>query len=173
MDLATWATDAWHGISQSLQHDRYWKPRLNVPPTSVGFHLAVLVEPFLGYILEGRKTVESRFSVNRCAPFQRVSVGDIVLLKSASGPVRGICEVSRTWFFDLRTVPLREIRERFEDALCADTEFWKVRAHAEYATLMGVKAVRPLPPLSCPKRDRRGWVILTKPGLQVDLPVQA
>src|SRR4029077_16030744 len=47
-------------------------------------------QPFLSLVLNGPKTVESRFSRNRCAPFGEVEGGDIILLKEVSGPIRGI-----------------------------------------------------------------------------------
>ena len=173
MDLGSWTGVAVREIRQSLQDDSYWSRKLHGAAGPMNVHLAILVEPFLGYLLDGTKTVESRFSTRQCAPFRRVETGDIVLLKSASGPVKGICEVSRTWFFDLRSVPLGDIRTRFGEALCADAAFWKARAHAEYATLLGVKAVRVVPPLVCPKRDRRGWVVLANRRGQVQLPLHA
>jgi hypothetical protein len=174
MELAAWATGAVRQILEELRGDARWSKALAPdgrldPPRSV--HLAVFVEPFLSYILDGSKTVESRFSVKQCAPFRRVAVGDIILLKAASGPVRGICEVSKTWYFELGSVPLADLRERFAESICAtEDEFWHAREKAEYATLLKLRWVRELPPMSCPKRDRRGWVILHGARSQVALP---
>ena len=52
-----------------------------------GLHLAVLKEPYLEFILKGEKTVESRFSIRRRAPYKRVEKGDVVILKQQSGNV--------------------------------------------------------------------------------------
>ena len=73
----------------------------------------MFVQPFLGYVLDGSKTVESRFSVKRCAPFEKVSQGDVVLLKGAGGPVVGIARVRTVWSFDLDETSWGVIRERF------------------------------------------------------------
>jgi hypothetical protein len=87
--------------------------------------------------------------------------GDFLLLKASGGPVIGYCRINETWFFDLRTTPLTALRTRFARALCAeDGEFWRARSHATLATLMRLDAVRPVPPISVTKRDRRGWVTL-------------
>src|SRR5882757_5711201 len=59
-----------------------------------GIHLAVFVEPYLSFVLEGKKTVESRFSVNRHAPYEQVRSGDLIVLKKSSGPICGVCRVS-------------------------------------------------------------------------------
>jgi ASC-1-like (ASCH) protein len=127
----------------------------------VGVHLAIFVEPYLRLVLEGRKTIESRFGVQRCAPHGRVASGDVLLLKEAGGPVIGACRVGETWFFDLREVPIDSVRERFAGPLCAeDPSFWAQRAHATLATLMGIERVTRLEPMTVEKRDRRGWVTL-------------
>lgn len=134
--------------------------RLKLAP-DVGVHLAVFVEPYLGLILDGKKTVESRFGVQRCAPHGRVAPQDIVLLKRVSGPVVAICEVRETWFFDLTKVGIDTVRDQFSGPLCADDPaFWARRAHSTLATLMRIERVTPIDPIRVAKRDRRGWVML-------------
>lgn len=131
------------------------------PNQSVGVHLAIFVEPYLRLILEGKKTIESRFGVHRSAPHGRVQPGDVLFLKASGGPVVGLCQVGETWFFDLRETSLATVRARFARELCAeDPAFWQARAHAKLATLMRVDHVVTLPPISIPKRDRRPWVII-------------
>ena len=53
-------------------------------PSPFSVHLAILLEPYLQYILDGTKTVESRFSKNRIAPYNMVEPGDVVLLKKVA-----------------------------------------------------------------------------------------
>jgi hypothetical protein len=54
-----------------------------------GVHLAVMVEPYLSFLLQGRKSIESRFSRNAIAPYYQIETGDLVLLKLTGGPVLG------------------------------------------------------------------------------------
>lgn len=125
----------------------------------VGVHLAVMLEPFLSCILNGQKTIESRFSKNAIAPYSKVAVGDLVLLKA--GPVVGAFIVSSVDFVALHGDHLARLRRDHAAAICAeDDEFWNVRANKRYATLTGVSEVRKLPPVTVPKRDMRGWVVL-------------
>lgn len=164
--MVTWGADAVRRIGHELRDDDRWSRVLFGPAGPPRVHLAVFVEPFLGYVLAGSKSVESRFSVNQCAPFRRVAAGDVILLKEASGPVRGVCGVAKTWFYDLRSVSLASLRERFAESICApDDAFWRAREKAEYATLIKLRWVRDLVPFSCPKRDRRGWVVLNQSPL--------
>ncbi len=128
------------------------------PPA--GVHLAVLVEPFLRYIIEGRKTVESRFSKNCIAPYRQIGRGDLVLLKAAAGPIVGCFTASWAQCMELTGEVLAAVRTKYSAAICADDEFWSTRAEKRYVTLVGVEQARELPPVRVAKSDRRGWIVL-------------
>jgi hypothetical protein len=125
----------------------------------VDVHLGVFVEPFLGAILDGRKTIESRFGVHRIAPFDRVQQGDLIFLKRSGGPVVGIALAGEATFYELDPTTLEHIRDRFAERICAeDDEFWEARAEKRYATLIEIDEVTSIDTLTVDKRDRRGWV---------------
>jgi hypothetical protein len=148
-----------------VKGDGFWEPYLralwNGRRHAFSVHLAIFVEPYLGYLLEGHKTVESRFSAVRCPPYRRVQRGDVLLLKLSGGAVVGICQVGQTWFYRLDPRSWQTIRKEFTQALCAqDPSFWESRQRASFATLMQVENVRRIDPIPWIKRDRRGWVVL-------------
>lgn len=130
------------------------------PTSRIGIHLAIFAEPFLSMVLSGEKTIESRFSRNRCAPYEQIGAGDIILLKEVAGPICGLVLARRIWCYDLSNEPIGSIRHRFGADIRADDEFWSSRADASYATLIELDAPTSIPPVSCDKRDRRGWVSL-------------
>jgi hypothetical protein len=155
-------------IVNSLRGDLFWEPYLSKAISTdlspVGIHLAIFNEPYLTYILENKKTVESRFGIKRCAPFGKVSIGDILLLKRSSGPIVGICKVTDVWFYYLTPNSWKYIRKEFTDRLCAqDPVFWEKRESASFATLMCISMVRNIQDTQFQKTDRRGWVILRSP----------
>jgi cytidylate kinase/ASC-1-like (ASCH) protein len=160
-------------LKEVVRKDPFWGPYLNSAtknPADFGIHLAVLVEPYLQYIMEGKKTVESRFSVNRIAPYGKVKEGDILLLKKSGGPIIAICQVGQVWFYELNPQSWDEIRDEFTQMLCAqDPEFWISRRRASYATLMRVRQVKRIDPVKYVKRDRRGWVVLSARDPQLKL----
>lgn len=124
-------------------------------------HLAVFVEPFLQFLLDGRKTVESRFSIHRRAPFNCVRSGDLVLIKRSGGPIIALAEISQVWYYELNPHSWNFIRTRFAAQLCVDDpNFWEQKASSYFATLMQFRRVERLEPMDCSKRDRRGWVVL-------------
>lgn len=150
-------------VRTALRTQSKWRRRLDsVRLGERALHLGVFVEPYLGFILHGQKTIESRFSLRKFAPFQKVRRRDVILLKSASGPIRGVCEVEDVWTYVLSPGEVCEIRERFGNELCiADESFWERKAAACYATLMKIGSVERTRPIAFSKSDRRGWVVMT------------
>ena len=67
-------------------------------------HLAILYPVWIELILDGSKTIESRFSKVRCAPFGKVSTGDTVYLKVSGGPVKGHFTVADVTTFENLTL---------------------------------------------------------------------
>ena len=59
-------------LADRLAVDAFWGGYLRAR-NDVGMHLAVFSLPLLGLVLEGRKTVESRCSRVRCAPWAEIS----------------------------------------------------------------------------------------------------
>lgn len=147
-------------LAATRRHDEWAKLRQHLEDLTINVHLAIMLEPFLTYILKGSKTIESRFAKNAIAPYESVSVGDLVLLKA--GPVVGSFRASSTYFTTLdEKSGLAKLRLEYGRAICAtDDAFWNARADKRYATLIGIEEVRRLPPVPVPKRDMRGWVVV-------------
>jgi hypothetical protein len=128
----------------------------------VGLHLAVFVEPYLSFLLQGKKTIESRFSVNKHAPFGQVQSGDVLVLKRSSGPVCGVCRVADVWFYHLDPRTWIEI-EQYAEGLCMDgSAFWEKKKAASFATLMRVEQVQPVKEFDIDKDDPRSWVVVRR-----------
>lgn len=130
-------------------------------------HLAVMVEPHLSYILQGKKSTESRFSKNAIAPYLQIGPDDLVLLKLTGGPVVGCFTTDAVEFVNLSASEFERLRTNYSDAICADEEFWAARTHKRYATLIGVRDPVELPASVIAKSDRRGWVALFSPTADV------
>jgi hypothetical protein len=134
--------------------------------TAVGVHLAVFVEPYLTFLLQGKKTIESRFSVNKHAPFEQVQNGDILVLKKSSGPVCGVCRVAHVWFYRLDPSSWTEI-ERYAEGLCMDgSAFWEKKKAASFATLMQVEEVQRIEEFAIDKDDPRSWVVIRRTPIE-------
>ena len=149
---------AWHAALQDVLD----------PQSGSRGHLAVMHEPYLSLILDGRKTVESRFSQKQVAPYRRVRRGDLVLFKLLGGPVTAVARVADAAFYVLDSATWGQLRERFEAELAAQGEtFWEDRRRARYASLIRLGEIKPIAPIAVAKRDRRGWVVLDSLGSRV------
>ncbi|MEA2240150.1 MAG: hypothetical protein QOC81_4874 [Thermoanaerobaculia bacterium] len=159
--MGDWQAQLHHRLSVAAEDGASRQTRGKPPPYD--WHLVVLVEPYLESILQGRKTIESRFSKRRIAPYGVVQSGDLLALKRSSGPVVGYCSVAHVEFFELNASVIEQIRVRYAQRLCAESSvFWDARAQMRYATLIHLTEVRRIPPWQCPKRDRRSWVVLRR-----------
>jgi hypothetical protein len=149
-----------HQIAAAADTYDDWKrlELFNGGASEAGLHIACMVEPYLGYILEGKKTIESRFSKPLIPPYQRVATGDVVLLKA--GAIAASFRVASIGFIELNGREFNRLIVDYSDAVCADGQFWETRADKRYATLLGITDVRRLTPLKVNKRDRRGWMVL-------------
>lgn len=151
-------------LSWATTSHRDWSrfaPYLSGDDCSYGVHIAVMVEPFLGYILDGTKTIETRFSKNLIPPYRRITPGDLVLLKA--GPVVAAFCASSVECVDLNDDERTRLRRDYSKDICADDAFWKSRDDRNYATLIGIDDVQKLTPVSVPKHDRRGWLVVRSP----------
>jgi len=160
-------SEALTALRTRFSHDSFWSHRLaqvankKTKPEGIRIHVAVFVEPYLGYLLDGTKTVESRFSINRCAPFGQAQEGDLILVKRSGGGVVAVCEIASKWYYELDRSAWAVIKERFAAPLAIrDPSFWEARKDACYASLFKVRHLRAIDPLPFEKRDRRGWVVL-------------
>lgn len=122
-------------------------------------HLAVMVEPYLTAIMDGRKTIESRFGVHRNAPYKGIDKGDLIVFKRSGGPVVGIAWARSASYYQISEGVLDKLRREFASRLFAlDDEFWTARAEKQFATLIEITDALAVEPFPVSKRDRRGWV---------------
>lgn len=124
-------------------------------------HVAVMREPYLGRVLRGEKTIESRLAISRTPPFGRVRFGDVIFLKETSGPLRGIAIVERVE--SLGPLTPRELARTiasFEDGLRLEPDWIHLKRNSRYATLLFLGATIHCEPRHFDKTDRRGWVVL-------------
>lgn len=134
-------------------------------PNDGTLHLAILQQPYLRLIVEGAKTIESRFNKrNRAAPYGRVAVGDLVLLKESGRPITDYFFAAAVNSFRLSEGVIDEVRRQYGAGICAqdEEEFWRQKASSRYCTLVEVGERGTMPELIVAKRDQRGWVTFVR-----------
>ena len=135
------------------------------PPPDARIHLALLVEPYLGRIERGEKTIESRWYRTRQAPYRAAEAGDIVLLKRSGGPIRGWAEVGRAVYEDCHgfgAPSASRLVETYRHGLGVGDDFAATVADKRYVSLLFLGRFHPLDAagIVVGKTDQRGWVVL-------------
>jgi len=126
-------------------------------------HLAIFKGDGGELILNGKKTIESRFSRVKNAPFGLISSGDLVYIKPTGKDIIGQFKVKKVIFFDgLNAEEIREIKGRYGGEIMLKDDYWKVHEGAKYGTLIfiGESSRFITSPVKLPKKDLRGWVVL-------------
>lgn len=152
-------------IIEQLKDDSQWGNTIEklLVDSSVGVHLAIFNEPFLSLIYDKQKKIESRFSMNKRTPFEKVRKGDVIILKESGGLVTGVFVAGDVNYFRIANKKTLEVIEtNYAEGICsnADANFWKSRAKSKYVTLIEVKKVKKILPFKSEKKDRSGWSIL-------------
>lgn len=123
-------------------------------------HLGIFAEPYLTFMLEGKKTIESRFSQKRIAPFNQITKDDIVFIKKSSGNVLGYLTIKEILFFDLNITSIDSIKEKYSRELCVDESFWNQKRDSKYATLIIIDEIFKLEPFKINKKGMQTWIVL-------------
>lgn len=125
------------------------------------YHLAILKKTYLDAILEGRKPVESRFTLTKRAPFGNIFKGDKVFLKQSSGPVCAIAIVSAVKSFpNLTPQKVLEIKTQYNYLILGNDEHWQHFAQCNFGLLIWLTDVKSIEPIEIDKKDWRAWVVL-------------
>jgi hypothetical protein len=163
-----WKDKIYSYLLEQLKKDKDWKDtyrKLNSDHRKVGIHLAVFSEPFVSLLFQGQKKIESRFSVNRISPYQKVAKDDIIVVKKTGGPIVGFFEAGEVEYYNnLNTTVFKNIEEEYGKKIGSqhDPNFWESRSKANYLTLLHVEKLKEVEPYTIKKRDRMAWVVLSE-----------
>ena len=135
------------------------------------YHLGVFTPGWIELILDELKTIESRFTKTRCAPFNKVRKGDVVYMKESGGHILGLATVAKVETFeDLTLEKKQQLFKKHHKAIFYNIwvqssddlpEKWRT---AKHATLIHLTDPVPFqPPVAFKKDDRRAWVVLDEP----------
>lgn len=124
-------------------------------------HIAILRQPFYDMVLSGEKTIESRWSMHKVAPYNKVQKDDIILLKETGKNVTATAKVEKVAYFELTPAKVEEIRAKWGKQIGIDKfEDWQSTLEKKYCTLIWLKDVKKIEPLKVPRSNGAGWIAL-------------
>ncbi|MDD4157739.1 MAG: hypothetical protein PHY08_14340 [Candidatus Cloacimonetes bacterium] len=126
-------------------------------------HIAILRQPFFDMILNGSKTIESRFSFNKVVPYEKVNIGDEILLKQTGKDVTAKAIVKDVEYYELNPKIVEEIRLKYGKVIGTDKfEDWEITKAKKYCTLIWLTGVKRIEPIKVPKSHGAGWMCINK-----------
>jgi ASC-1-like (ASCH) protein len=129
----------------------------------MNYHLVILKKTYIDAIVDGRKTIESRFYQTRHRWLSQINAGDKLFLKASSGPVMATATVADVKHFDNLTArQVAELQKQYNQQICGDEQYWRDKKNSRFGVLVWLKDVKQIDPLSIRKFDWRAWVVLTK-----------
>lgn len=123
-------------------------------------HLGIFTQDYLTYMLEGKKTIESRFSKKKTAPYEKITKDDIVFVKKSGGNVIAYFTIKEVLFFDLKETSIEKIKEKYNKDLCLDDSFWENKKACRFATLIFIDQLVKIKPFSINKKGMQTWIVL-------------
>lgn len=132
-------------------------------------HLAILHSLAIAAILAGKKTVETRFSQHRIAPYGVISAGDLVYMKPPGEEIVGQFRVKKVISYDgLESNDVEQIFKQFGKLMSAgdsqfDAEYQEKKQSSKFATIIFIAESDQFitSPFKVKKSDLRGWVVLS------------
>ena len=130
-------------------------------------HLVILAKKYFNtksiyqLILQGEKTIESRWSMNRIAPYGKVKAGDLLLLKEMGKPVTATAIAKKVEFYELTPQIVDDIRIKFGKQIGTDKESdWQTTLNKKFGTLIWLSNVKKIEPIQVQRSNGSGWIIL-------------
>jgi len=128
-----------------------------------GSHIAVFDRGLLDKVLDGKKRFDSRFSKEKCVPYDSINNGDTIYLKEKGGPVVAKAKADNIKFYaNLNDEKIRIFKYTYSSILLMDNDFWNREKDSQYATLFALKDVQGIPPISIHDSDHLSWIILNE-----------
>ena len=122
-------------------------------------------DDYIKLMLEGIKTVDSKFMFRRTVPYKCISIGDVIYLKESSGPIRGRIRVDAV--VDQALQDPQEVME-FLAPHCLQLgikdeahlmRVWEANVAKRYVTQWRMSCPEPIAyPVYIIKHDMRIWI---------------
>ena len=131
-------------------------------------HLAIFDKITAQRILNGQKTVETRFSKAKIAPFAQIGIGDTVFIKPSGQDIIGQFKVAKVIFYQgLDQTDWQYIKATYGQKLSLGTnqeneKYFNSHSNAIYGSIIFITRVEQFitSPIKFTKKDLRGWVVL-------------
>lgn len=122
-------------------------------------HLAIMDKNTIEKILNGTKTIETRFSKNRITPYNKVKKDELVYLKESGGDILAVFKIGKVLFFkDLTGDKILEIKNKYNKFINAPDSYFDYKKDCKYGTLIFITNSKPITPITIFKKNRLAFL---------------
>lgn len=131
-------------------------------------HLAIFTRNAIKAIVSGQKTVETRFSKKKIAPFGMINSGDIVYMKPPGEELAG--QFVATKIISIEGLDSKDwewIKQEFGNKISFGSvaemkNYFKEHEASKYVSIIAISKVEQFitSPIKIIKRDLRGWLVI-------------
>ncbi len=109
------------------------------------------------------------FINNKIGTYGNITKYDVFIIKKSGGNVLGYFTIKDVLFFDLSETPIEKIKEKYNNQLCVDEDFWISKKDSKYATLIIIDKLIKVEPFHINKKGMQTWVVLFVPKKNYEL----
>ncbi len=124
-----------------------------------GIHLCTLKPDAWQKIMDGRKKVESRMTINRQPPFKNIKPGDVVYCKHNNLIYGMFIAGTVNCYENLDAAGIDRLIAIYRDSVCASREWWMSKAKSNYFTFIEVAGWHEISPVRLKDKNlsRSSW----------------
>lgn len=124
-------------------------------------HVAFLKHKYIRKILDEHKIIESRWSNNTGAPYKKIKINDSIYFKESGGKVLVKAKVQKRLFFsDLNIKKNKELFDKFNDKIKAESSYFNNIKNRKYCTLVFLKNVNKIAPFNIKRSYGVAWIVV-------------
>lgn len=122
----------------------------------------------LDKIISGEKTIESRWSMDKRAPFERVQKGEWLYLKTSGQPVSYRTRVQRVEYYqNLNEERVAQLVRTYGKEICLTEQYTATLKKKKYCTLVWMEKVEKIEPFQVNKKgfgNMCAWLMVEDVG---------
>ncbi len=124
-------------------------------------HIAIFRGLLFDMVINGTKTIESRWSNKKVAPFNKVQVGDTIFIKKTSCDVVAKTQVKAVKFYNLSHEIAENIKKNYGKEIGIDYfENWENYKNKKYCTLIWLADIIPVKNMKVQNSHGAGWIVV-------------
>lgn len=123
-------------------------------------HIVILKKWALEKIISLDKIIESRWSINKTTPYQKLKNGDLLYLKETGKEVTHTAVVKDVKYYKLSDDLIKELLFLYGKDIGVDQSYYLKVKNKKYCTLIWLGEIKNIEPFKVKKSYGSGWLVI-------------